>query len=343
MRQITLALCGVLWATGAAAGLEICNQTDQRHSVAIGYKDGDDWVSEGWWNIDAGACREVVKGDLKNRYYYYRAEAKGRNFDDGGYFFCTIDDEFTIRGADDCAARGQNRVPFALIDTGTTATSYSISMIDAGKSEDARAQEQASAPAQNAEPAREPELFTVRGVFQECGASDDRGGCAFHADGYKWYVWEGAGTPDGVMDQFYNLNTGDMIEVSGDMLEFNDTTVEVIAHQVYPDTIRDEIANTTAGIQGRWVDVDDRSSEIQLYGGEWYDFLDGAYLGESYWRVANSCEESRGSGPVILRRSLEYPDTYDCYLITGWDAIVLQVTYLGEARQPSYTYERVYN
>jgi uncharacterized membrane protein len=33
----------------AQAELRICNQTQSQQGVAIGYEQGDEWVSEGWW------------------------------------------------------------------------------------------------------------------------------------------------------------------------------------------------------------------------------------------------------------------------------------------------------
>ena len=60
-----LALVGV---SPAWAGLEICNDTSAAHSVAIGYKSNDQWVSEGWWTIPANECRSPIGTDLASRY-----------------------------------------------------------------------------------------------------------------------------------------------------------------------------------------------------------------------------------------------------------------------------------
>ncbi|MDJ0824787.1 MAG: DUF1036 domain-containing protein [Rhodobacter sp.] len=119
-------------AAPALAGLEICNETDLQQSVAIGYKGDRDWTSEGWWNIDPGDCALVVDGDLKQRYYYYRAESDGREFQGQRYVFCTQTEVFTIVGDTDCEDRGFAAQEFREIDTGATATKFTLSLVDTG-------------------------------------------------------------------------------------------------------------------------------------------------------------------------------------------------------------------
>jgi uncharacterized membrane protein len=103
----------------AAADFRLCNNTASRVGVAIGYKDGDGWTTEGWWNLPARTCETVVKGNLVARYYYVYAI----DYDRGGEwmgqaFMCTRDKEFTIRGIGDCLARGYDRTGFFEVDTG---------------------------------------------------------------------------------------------------------------------------------------------------------------------------------------------------------------------------------
>jgi uncharacterized membrane protein len=103
----------------ASADFRICNQTPSRIGVALGYKDAEGWTTEGWWNIGANACETVMRGPLVARFYYLYAV----DYDQGGEwagkaFMCTRDKEFTIRGLDDCLARGYNRTGFFEVDTG---------------------------------------------------------------------------------------------------------------------------------------------------------------------------------------------------------------------------------
>jgi uncharacterized membrane protein len=106
-------------AQPAAADFRLCNNTASRVGVAIGYKDADGWTTEGWWNLPARTCETVLKGNLVARYYYVYAI----DYDHGGEwmgqaFMCTRDKEFTIRGIDDCLARGYDRTGFFEVDTG---------------------------------------------------------------------------------------------------------------------------------------------------------------------------------------------------------------------------------
>ena len=122
--SISLAF-GFVGAGSAKADLRACNQTNQTISVAIGYKDGDNWTSEGWWTMAAGDCKNMVSGDLKNRYYYWRATQNGDPLPTGDYFFCTSAKVFTIVGDTECGQRGHDRLAFSQVDTGD-AKSYTL-------------------------------------------------------------------------------------------------------------------------------------------------------------------------------------------------------------------------
>lgn len=103
----------------AHADFRLCNATASRVGVAVGYKNGANWVTEGWWNIAASSCETLLKGPLVARYYYVYA----LDYDHGGEwggasFMCTRAREFTIRGIADCRARGFDRTGFFEIDTG---------------------------------------------------------------------------------------------------------------------------------------------------------------------------------------------------------------------------------
>ncbi|MCK0198270.1 DUF1036 domain-containing protein [Ancylobacter sp. 6x-1] len=102
----------------AAADFRLCNRTDSRVGIAVGYKDGDAWATEGWWNVNANSCETLLRGDLVARYYYVYAV----DYDLGGEwagkaYMCTREKEFTIRGIQDCLARGYDRTGFFEVDT----------------------------------------------------------------------------------------------------------------------------------------------------------------------------------------------------------------------------------
>src|SRR5215475_3338903 len=105
-----LATAVPLAVTPAAADFRICNLTKSRIGIAVGYKDGEEWATEGWWNVAAGNCETLLRGNLAARFYYIYAVDYDRGGEwSGQAFMCTRDKEFTIRGTGDCLARGYDR------------------------------------------------------------------------------------------------------------------------------------------------------------------------------------------------------------------------------------------
>ena len=127
--RILLAGILVLSAGSAQAALKICNNTDFVQGVSIGYQGDSDWTSEGWWNVQPTECANVVAGDLKQRYYYYRAEIDGGDFTGQNYFFCTSPQEYTIVGDADCLARGYDREDFREIDVGEGVKDFTLTLV----------------------------------------------------------------------------------------------------------------------------------------------------------------------------------------------------------------------
>lgn len=112
-------LAALLWAGAAQADFRLCNNTASRVGVAIGYRDKEGWLTEGWWNVNTHSCETILNGALAARYYYVYAI----DYDQGGEWsgrsvLCTREKEFTIRGFQDCLARGYDRTGFFEIDTG---------------------------------------------------------------------------------------------------------------------------------------------------------------------------------------------------------------------------------
>jgi len=111
-------LCLAMLAPAAKADLKLCNMTSSRIGVAIGYKDTESWVSEGWWNVAAQECEILLKGDLIARFYYVHAIDYDRGGEwNGDDYMCTAEKKFTIRGVHDCAKRGYERTGFLEVDT----------------------------------------------------------------------------------------------------------------------------------------------------------------------------------------------------------------------------------
>jgi uncharacterized membrane protein len=122
LRNIALA-AGALTIMGfmslpAQADLKLCNQTESRVGAALGYKDKQGWVTEGWWTVEPQKCVTFLKGPLTARFYYVFAV----DYDKGGSWggnsmMCTRDRVFTIRGIEDCEARGYRKTGFFEVDT----------------------------------------------------------------------------------------------------------------------------------------------------------------------------------------------------------------------------------
>jgi uncharacterized membrane protein len=112
------AALALAFASPAGADFRLCNNTGARVGVAIGYKDATGWATEGWWNLSPRSCETLLRGTLVARFYYIYAV----DYDHGGEwsgkaFMCTREKEFTIRGAEDCLARGYDRTGFFEVDT----------------------------------------------------------------------------------------------------------------------------------------------------------------------------------------------------------------------------------
>jgi uncharacterized membrane protein len=118
----TAALIGALLvgaAQPAFADFRLCNNTGGRVGVAIGYKDAEGWTTEGWWNVPGRSCETLLRGGLVARYYYIYAVDYDRGGEWSGHaYMCSREKEFTIRGTDNCLARGFDRTGFFEVDTG---------------------------------------------------------------------------------------------------------------------------------------------------------------------------------------------------------------------------------
>jgi len=117
-------------ASPAKADFRLCNNTGSRVGVAIGYKDNDGWTTEGWWNISARSCETLLRGALVARYYYIYAVDYDRGGEwSGKAYMCSREKEFTIRGTDNCLARGYDRTGYFEVDT-SEQRSWTVQLTD---------------------------------------------------------------------------------------------------------------------------------------------------------------------------------------------------------------------
>ncbi|HEX2655663.1 MAG TPA: DUF1036 domain-containing protein [Xanthobacteraceae bacterium] len=117
----------------AAADFRLCNNTSSRVGISLGYKDAEGWTTEGWWNLSARSCETLLRGQLVARFYYVFAVDYDRGGEwSGKAFMCTRDKEYTIRGIDDCLARGYDRVGYFEVDTGEQ-RSWTVQLTDSNE------------------------------------------------------------------------------------------------------------------------------------------------------------------------------------------------------------------
>ncbi len=321
-------LSGAYAASPAVAGLEICNDTGQDQSVAIGHMVDGTWTSEGWWNIDAGDCAEPVSGDLQNRYYYYRAETTDGQVMGDGSSFCITDDVFTIEGQDGCAERGFDSAGFSQIDTGPTAKEFTLTLAAQNADAIGKRKSIGGTKAETPEPAPVAqdmtsgfqqgslgEPFTQSAKFQSCGSFDGARYCAFHADGWKWFAYYGGGTPDGFLDQISRLAPGADVEIAGDIVNMGDISVEVALSRVTVQSGASAYGAEFETIQGAWVSNDDPNYRLTVMGSELIETYPGSPDEQSFWRFQNNCDSGVGGSELVIIKT--YPETQDsdCFIV----------------------------
>jgi uncharacterized membrane protein len=122
-----------LWAGPAVADFRLCNNTASRVGIAMGYKDAEGWTTEGWWNVSSRSCETLLKGTLVARYYYIYALDYDRGGEwSGQAYMCSRDKEFTIKGTENCLARGFDRTGFFEVDTGEQ-RAWTVQLTDANE------------------------------------------------------------------------------------------------------------------------------------------------------------------------------------------------------------------
>lgn len=117
-------------AQPAWADLKLCNASDSRVGIALGYQDAKGWGTEGWWNIAAQTCETLLKGAVPSRFIYIYAVDYDRGGEWAGTnYMCTHDKSFAIRDVKDCQQRGYRRTGFFEVDTGD-AKDWTIRLTD---------------------------------------------------------------------------------------------------------------------------------------------------------------------------------------------------------------------
>ena len=320
-RQLIPFLLAAILSPGAAlAGLEFCNEDSVEQTIAVGHKKGEDWVSEGWWSVAPGECKNVLGGDLQRRYYYWRAEAPERNFTNADYAFCTTRAAFDIVGDQDCGGRGYESQRFRKLDTGKTATHFTMTITPPGGV--APSDEQA-AVGQYGEP------YSNQAIFQSCdfqGVSY----CTFVADGTQFFAYDDGRSDQTALNALRSLLPGAPIHVSGDLEAVHDSTADIVLREVgtRDRTMTDVMIDN---MQGQWYSLADRKSQMTIIGAIWEDSYNGQPMGSSIISITGSCPEAPpGAGGLYLQLfPMEGGDPL-CYSIDEIEGIDWSMYYVGQ-------------
>ncbi len=115
-----LLAAAILAASPARADLEICNRTSFVIDTAIGIEDQGAAATRGWFRVDPGACRSVMRGNVT----FEKIHVHARTLPLYGPVqpllpaqteLCIGEGEFLIAGARRCTGEKQRLVPFGVM------------------------------------------------------------------------------------------------------------------------------------------------------------------------------------------------------------------------------------
>lgn len=329
LRLLLVLAISLVLPSVAQAALDLCNDTSDPQNVAIGYKNADSWVSEGWWQVPVGECAEVVPGVLPRRFYYLRVETEGWVFTDDKLGFCVDDDDFSISGDDSCARRGFRHENFARIDTGPKTPDYSHSLSLNLKPAD---------PDRAARIAAHPQ-FVSEAVFQGCETevASYSSFCTFIGTGRRFLVYDDGRTSSKLWQQMQEITRGRRVELYGQRDDLFDTTSELVltALVVQPENRFDRLL---ASLQGLWLSTMDPNDSFRVSGAERINSYAGAETSVEYISLQDSCADYDGEG-VFLYTWDNNAGTSLCYQITRISDEELALTYLPRGTELVYRRE----
>ncbi len=337
--RLGLAATALIAMTGtAAAELRVCNDSGVKRSLAIGYSDNGVWTSEGWWNIEAGDCAVPIPGPLRQRYIYWRATTAGEEFAHENFLFCVTPDPFTIVGDTDCTARGYDEAGFRVVDTGTEARDFTLTIPvtlpapdrtapaappPAGLAGPIPADGPAFAPGTHGEP------FTETALMQDCGATDEGFVCILYLAGTRFAAYE-AGAPDrSIIAALVPLAPNTPVEISGDIVTYGDITAEVLLSRIAPGPT-DPKAALRRALQGDWVSTDDGGYTAVIRGAEIVEAYAGEVTSVSTFVLDTACGDgTAGEGDILTLREMGGdPMDARCWAIETVTADALTVFFL---------------
>ena len=76
-------------------GVTLCNSTDEEVTLAVAFREGSKWRSEGWWYVDSGECVHPTNADPRGSSFRLYAKSKSRRWG-GDQPHCTDSDAFNV-------------------------------------------------------------------------------------------------------------------------------------------------------------------------------------------------------------------------------------------------------
>lgn len=293
--------------SAALAGFDVCNETPHRATVAIGYKDGGGWTSEGWWGVDPGDCRTVISEDLSTKFLYWRATSADLSWPHDSYMFCTDASAFTIHGDTECQTRGYKREGFNKIELGEV-TQYTLNLTGGGArdpeeniiypDEEEYDEPAAGDPGFGPEPGTYGEPYTISGLLSHCEYYDAGLGCKFIADGWTYVASSYDNTPEDLLVRLDGMGPNVPMVVSGDMISYEGAEAIVTVRE-FSIGDADRYQGWRVGMQGFWTSEDDPNYQILVSGSSYENFYNGAPQDLMMMHFTEGCEASPGDPPAF--------------------------------------------
>ncbi len=285
--------------TPASAELKFCNETSANRSVAVAFSEDKRWQSEGWWIVKPGECKTVVSGDLRQRYYYYRATAPGRTFAGQNYFFCTQKKPFTILGQKQCSERGYDRAEFRKLDTGKAAKNFTLTLTKS-----------ATKTPKPVKPGTYGEPATVSGTFVGCKTETDPDYCEIRGQEWIYVVAKDKRTPRHLYSALQALTIGQNVTIEGDLVGYGDISADIVARIVTAGSKPSNDTNRHARIRGGWRSLDDKQSQIRFENGAYYSYYNGDLIERGRYSFNHSCDGAEGD---FLKVNIDGDSDPYCY------------------------------
>lgn len=309
--KVALALALLAPPPALADGLTVCNETGARATVALGYRDDGKWVSEGWWGIDPGACREVRSGPLTLSHYYIRPTSAEMSWDLPAYMFCTDGEAFTIVGDENCVARGYRRERFDEIEIAEGVTSFTYTLT--GPSTPAPATQEFTDP--NAPPrGTYGEPYTVSGLLSNCEVTDAHVQCEMHAPPWRYVASVRSDGDLGLLDRMMDMPPNTPVTWGGDMMGYGGRTAEVTVTTLRLEG-EDPHAATRAALQGSWISVEDPNYRLIVWGGWFEEWYEGVTTDARMIEIAETCAGARAPGTYLIAHGLTEDEPERCFSI----------------------------